>query len=445
MKNIFGTDGVRGVANTQISANFAMQLGKSFAVYITQSQQTEDYTICIGRDTRISGDMLCSAFVAGVLSMGVNVIDVGICPTPCVSYLVPRLKVNGGVVITASHNPSEFNGIKIMDCNGVKLDSGAEETISNIFYNITDYLCDTKVGSLIKDTETVKLWVKHLSDCVDNINLDGLDIVVDCASGAGYRVVPYTLRSLGANVTCLNCDNNGRNINNNCGSTCVDNLVNCIKRGKFHIGFAFDGDADRLVVVDNNGNVLTGDHLVYIIAKFLHSQGQLYNNTIVATVVSNHGLEHSLEALGINVVRTSVGDKFVLQQLLDNGYTLGAENSGHIILPQYNLCADGLLASLFLLKIIKASQKSLSQLVSGYQPYPTVALDVPVSARQHSLVSQGALSNSIDELIAELGDTGTLLVRTSGTQQVVRILVEGENLDLINHIAQKLQSLTLSL
>ena len=444
-KNIFGTDGVRGIANTEISVGLAQLLGKAFAVFIMQNQQSQEYSICIGRDTRPSGDMIHSAFISGVMSMGVNVIDVGICPTPCISYLTRKLSTSGGVVITASHNLSDFNGIKLMDNNGVKLDTQAELSVSEIFHNITDYLCDTSVGKLVVDADLPKLWADYLVECVDKVNLDNLNIVVDCANGAGFRVVPYVLRSLGASVTCINCANDGANINLNCGSTCVTPLVEAIQSGNFDLGFAFDGDADRLAVVDSSGLVLSGDQILYIIANYLSQQNQLPHNTIVSTIVSNHGLDQSLTSSGINVIRTSVGDKFVLSQLLAGGYALGGENSGHIILPKYNLSADALLTSLFLLKIIVSSGKTLPQLLDGYTPYPTVSINVPVSPRQHALVVNGALDSSIHSLLTELGDSGTLLVRASGTQPIVRILVEGDNSDLITKIANTLQSLTLSL
>jgi len=442
-KNIFGTDGIRGIANTEFSADVAFRLGKSFAIFI--SQNIDKPTICVGRDTRPSGDTLVSAFVAGALSMGVDILDVGVAPTPAISYLVRSLELSAGVVITASHNLAEYNGIKFMDASGIKLDCTAEMCLSQIFHNIADYLPSQSVGNLTMDIDKPKLWADYLMQCVDCVNLSNLRIAIDCAHGAGYRAVPYVLKSLGANVHCLNCDDVGANINLDCGSTSVEALVTTIQQGVYDIGLAFDGDADRLVVVDNSGNVLSGDDILFVLAKYLSHADKLTQNTIVATTISNHGLDQSLAQDKINVVRVEVGDKWVLQELLRHGYNLGGEDSGHIILPEFNYSADALLTALYLLRILQSTGKSLTDLLTGFHRYERVNINIPVTMRQLTLVRNGALDKYIDALQAELGADGTFLVRPSGTENVVRILVEGNNLTLITSIADKLKNLTLEL
>ena len=444
-KNIFGTDGVRGVANTEISGDFAFRLGQAFAVYLSENSTSPNLTICVGRDTRPSGYMLLSAFVAGVMTMGVNVLDVGVAPTPAISYLTSHLHYSAGAVITASHNLSEYNGIKLMDAHGAKLSTLAESDISRIFCNITDYLPSTNVGLLTQDWDKPKLWADYLIKCVDNVNLSNFRVVVDCAHGAGFRAVPYVLKSLGANVTCLNCDDDGGLINLNCGSTCLAPLLSAMQSNIYDIGLAFDGDADRLVVCDSSGNVLSGDDILFVLAKYFADHNLLKSNTIVATIVSNHGLEQSLSPLGILVRRVDVGDKFVLHQLLAEDYSLGGEDSGHIIMPQFNLSADALLTALFLLKILQSTNSNLTQLTAEFQRFPRATRNVPVSARQHALLSAGALAEPLEQLLRELGDAGTIILRPSGTESMARVLVEGNEPSIITNIADKLQSLILAL
>ena len=435
---VFGTDGIRGIANTQISANLAFFVGKTLAIYLLEKKQ-HPLKIIVGRDTRTSGDMLCCAFCAGFMSMGGDVLNVGILPTPALSFLVTKTEADAGVMLTASHNPAEYNGIKIFDEKGLKIDEQVEIKLEKILGDIQNFLPDQKVGRLQIDEDLCKLWADYLMQKMGNLNLRDYKIMIDCANGASFRAIPYVLKTLGAIVDCKNVDSKGDNINKSCGSTHIENFASLVGKSNCDIAFAYDGDADRVIIVTNKGQVLTGDEILYIFAKYLHSKNELKNDTLITTVMTNYGVEKSLNKLGINTLRVKVGDKYVLQKMLEQDCNLGGEESGHIILGDYNLSADGLLATLFLLKIMTEREGTVEELLKGLNKYNTARIDLKVSDRQKILVQNGGMEELVQRFADELAENGRIVLRASGTESVVRILVEGEDLQLISSIAENLE------
>ena len=442
---IFGTDGIRGKANMQISASLAFFVGKSLAVDLLDQVDTNELTVIVGKDTRCSGDMLISALTAGILSTGVNVLNVGILPTPALSYLVKKTNSNAGVMITASHNPAEYNGIKIFDKMGLKLDSIREARLEQILADIQSYIPNEKVGKLTVDEDLCKLWADYIMQSLGNPNLSKYKILVDCANGAGFRAIPYVLKTLGAIVECYNVDGYGCNINSNCGSTHIESFVKMVTNSKCDIGFSYDGDADRVIVVTNSGRVVSGDELLYIFAKYMDSRGELANHKLITTIMTNFGVERSLSESNIAMERVAVGDKYVIQKMLDTGCNLGGEESGHIILADYNMSSDALLATVYLLKILESERVSVDDLLKDLSKYNTARLDLKVTERQKALVGGGALDKLVQQYSDELGEAGRIVLRASGTECVVRILVEGVDLPVITQIAERLETAVLAL
>ncbi len=410
----FGTDGVRGVVNNDLTEEIAQMVGNSLA------RKKKRATIIVGRDTRVSGSYLTAAFSTGALKGGADVIDVGIIPTAGISYLVKNKKVDYGVMISASHNPKEYNGIKIFDSSGKKL-SEKEENQLERFFACSQICPATKVGKYKSQPSLANSYVKFLTSSIRS-NLEGLKIVLDCANGAAYKIAPRVFKGLGAEVIKLSCSNCGRKINDNCGSTCTDNLRRKVVECGADAGFAYDGDSDRLIAVDENGNVLDGDQLIYILAKHFASQGKLNANTIVGTSHTNSGILVALNAKKINLVRTDIGDKYVIEAMEKMNLSLGGEQSGHIIMKNFLPTGDGILASLQIASIMKKSGQRLSQLFDAKLLYQ-LNKNFIVSDKLKVLNNE-KLSQTISQMLNEIAPAGRILVRASGTEPKIRVMVE---------------------
>lgn len=449
MGKFFGTDGVRGIANKNLSANLSFMLGFAGASVLT-NKLSHKPKILVAKDTRLSGDMLECALCAGICQTGAKVVSLGVLPTPAVSYLIKKYGADAGVVISASHNSFEYNGIKFFDSQSHKLSDELEEKIEDFILNYKkdDITLPTHdgVGHIEKASGGADDYIKYLSDIID-CSFENMNILLDCANGSNSYVAPKTLNMLGANVDCINCAPDGININDNCGSTHIKTLEEKIRNEKkYDIGISFDGDADRMLAVDENGVSLTGDEIMLIIANYLKQKGALSKNTIVATKMSNLGFFIAAEKLGINVVKTDVGDRYVLEQMLKGSYTLGGEESGHIICLDYNSTGDGLLSALLVLKIMKTTSTPLSELRKIVTILPQVLINANVkSADREKILKNEELLCEIGEVEEKLGRNGRVLIRPSGTEPVVRVMLEGSDKDFIYTQAKRLASLIESL
>lgn len=433
MGRLFGTDGVRGIANTELSPLLAFKLGRAGAKVLSKLQKRPLFVV--GKDTRISGDMLEAALTAGICSAGADVIKVGIVPTPAVAYLTRFFNADAGVVISASHNPVEYNGIKFFDKNGYKLPDAMEDDIEALLDDAnqaTESPTGSDVGKII-EKGGVRPYVDFIKSAVSK-DFSDLTVALDCANGASYEVAPVIFEELGAKVHVINNTPDGCNINANCGSTHPDALCQFVREVGADVGLAFDGDADRLIAVDEKGNIVDGDHVMAICGCHMKRQGLLKNDTVVSTIMSNMGLEVALKKAGINMVRTKVGDRYVLEEMLSSGYNLGGEQSGHIIFLDHNTTGDGILTAVNLLKVMVDEQKGLSDLSSIMTVYPQVLINVRV-ADKSKYDNNERIKNTIDEGEALLGDSGRIVVRPSGTEPLIRVMVEGEQEDLINKVA----------
>jgi len=435
MRKYFGTDGVRGVANVELTPELAFKLGKSAGYVLTKqmSEQTSRPTFVVGKDTRISGPMLEAALISGLTSSGVNVIQLGIVPTPAVAYITKQL-ANGGVMISASHNPYQDNGIKFFNQDGYKLSDTVELEIEYYLENLNEVptYSGGELGTILPYNNAANFYVEFLKNSIST-DLRGLNIVVDCANGAASTVAPTLLESLGANVHILSSSPDGVNINVDCGSTHPEQLQKKVVEVKADLGLAFDGDADRLIAVDENGNVVDGDQILYICAKALRSKGMLTNQTVVSTVMSNFGFQKALNELGVNSVQTNVGDRYVLEEMINKGYTLGGEQSGHIIFLNLNTTGDGILSALQLASIVKESSMTVTELLSGFKKYPQQLVNVKVKDKK-AWENHPSIRNAISEAEITLSGNGRVLVRASGTENLVRVMVEADNSDLVNKL-----------
>lgn len=432
MGKIFGTDGVRGIANQELTPELALKLGKAGGLFLQeQSQRDENVFALIGKDTRISGSMLESALIAGFNSVGVNIIKLGIITTPAVSYLTDQTDAIGGVMISASHNPIEDNGIKFFTENGFKLTDDQELEIENYIFGEEEIMTPigTDVGDIIERGKLVKQYEEHLKDSVD-YDLSEFKIVLDCANGSAFEIAPKIYKKLGAEVIAINDKPNGHRINLNCGSTKPETLVREVNNYNADIGIAFDGDADRLLMVDENSNIIDGDQIMAHLALNMLKEDQLNKNTIVTTRYSNLGLEELLNKNGAKTVKCKNGDRYVLQKLLENDYNLGGEKSGHIIILDYNKTGDGVLTSLKAVEYLKKYDLNLSYIDKLFKPWPQRLINVKVE-------NKGELSenNKINEIISKIekdfGDKGRIFVRASGTEPVVRVMLEAKEEEMI--------------
>jgi len=436
MRKYFGTDGVRGIANKELTPELAFQLGRYGSYQLTKGK--EKPKIVIGRDTRLSGEMLEAALIAGILSMGVDVIQLGVVSTPCVAYLTRHLQAAGGVMISASHNPFPDNGIKFFNHQGFKLSDAEEAQIEKYLEATNDNLprpTGANLGKIRKQPDAVDAYLAHLASTIST-DLKDLKIVVDGANGAAYSLAPQLLTRLGADVVTMFDQPNGTNINVGCGSTQPEQLQQRVKEEKADIGLAFDGDADRLIAVDEQGEIIDGDQIMYICGTYLKENGRLNNNTIVVTVMSNLGLLKALESIGIDTVTTKVGDRYVTEQLREGGYSLGGEQSGHIIFFDHNTTGDGLLTAVQLLQVIKKKNQPASSLKKGMKRYPQIMENVKVKEKAGWDTNE-AIIQTIRNVEKQLGSTGRILVRPSGTEPLIRIMVEGPEEEKLKQYVQQ--------
>lgn len=442
MRKYFGTDGVRGIANKELTCDLAYRLGRAGGYVLSEGR--DKVKVVVGKDTRVSGDMLESALISGLMSVGCDVLVVGVIPTPGVSYLTKKYEADCGVVISASHNPVEYNGIKFFNKDGFKLDDDIELKIEEYIDNIekVDYTpVGENVGKKIITRNAQDEYIDYLKSIV-NINLKGLKVVLDCANGASYLVAPKVFEKLGADVIVINDDPNGNNINDNCGSTHTQNLQKVVKEKNADLGLAYDGDADRLIAVDEKGNIVDGDYIMILSAIYLKKKNKLKNNTLVITVMSNLGLTICAKENGINLVTTKVGDRYVLEEMKNSGYNLGGEQSGHMIFLDYNTTGDGVLSSLMLSQIIKEEGKTLSQLSSVMNKYPQVLVNARIkNENKDKYMEFEDIKSEIERIENLLDGYGRVLIRPSGTEPLVRVMIEGKEESQINKLATDLANL----
>ena len=443
MSRLFGTDGVRGIANEELTPLFAMQLGQAGAYVLTKEKEHKP-TIMVGCDTRISGDMLANALMAGACSVGANCVYVGVVPTPAVAYLTRKYKVDAGVVISASHNSAEFNGIKFFDGDGYKLSDELEDEIEALIKNDMDgvkFPIGTGVGKIKYRTDAREEYINH-AVCSVNVELNKLKIVVDCAEGASYYTSVEALKELGAQVVAIHNNPDGTNINANCGSTHMEELKARVVYEKADLGLAFDGDADRLLAVDENGKIVDGDEIMAIIGNHMKQNGKLKQNTIVATVMTNLGFIIMGKENGIQVIQTKVGDRYVLEEMRKSGYNLGGEQSGHIIFLDENTTGDGLLSALHLLQVVVESGKRLSELAGIMEVLPQALVNAKVpNHRKNSYMEYPEIAKAIENLEKQFAGEGRVLIRPSGTEPLVRVMIEGKDQVKIQEEAEKLAAL----
>lgn len=445
MSRMFGTDGVRGIANTELTADLAYALGRAGAFVLTEG--THKPKILVAKDTRISGDMLEAALVAGILSVGAEAVILGVVPTPAVAHLTRKYNADAGVMISASHNPVEYNGIKFFDGRGYKLSDELEDQIQAVIEgNFADV--PSPIGGAVGRSYTEETALREYIDyAMGTIKTDlkGLRVALDCANGAAYKAAVKAFRALGARVYVINDNPDGNNINENCGSTHMEELMDYVVRKNCDIGFAFDGDADRCLAVDEKGNMINGDFLLTICAKALKAAGKLNDDTLVVTVMSNLGLDIAAKREGINLVKTKVGDRYVLEEMLKENYILGGEQSGHIIFLDHNTTGDGLVTALQIAAILKESGKTFSELAGVMKELPQVLVNAKVPNEKKNIYLEDAeIIEAIKAVEAKLNGVGRVLIRPSGTEPLVRVMLEGENQEEINEMANSLVDLILS-
>ena len=437
MGSLFGTDGVRGIANKDLSAELAYRLGRATAYVLARDRQRPP--ILVGRDTRISGDLLEAALTAGILSTGADVWQVGVVPTPAVAYLTRTLGAAAGVVISASHNPVADNGIKIFGPDGYKLPDALEGEIEALVGGSMEHLpypTGAAVGRRFAREEAAERYLAHVLSTV-RVQLRGLRIVVDCANGAASHMTPRVLRELGAEVIAINHEPDGLNINANCGSLSPGALQRAVLDYGAHLGLAHDGDADRLIAVDEKGQIVDGDRILLACALHLKAKGELAANTVVVTVMSNGGLHRALREAGIEVRETPVGDRYVLEEMLRCGAILGGEQSGHIIFLRHNTTGDGLITALQLLEVMVSTGTPLSALAARMESLPQVTRSVRVADKERAM-GDPRLAEAIAQAQRQLNGRGRILVRPSGTEPVIRIMVEGPVREELEAIVERL-------
>lgn len=446
MGRLFGTDGVRGVAGAELTIELAMKLGQAGA-YVLTKEKAHKPTILVGCDTRISGGMLANALVAGICSVGADAIHVGVLPTPAVAYLTRKHKVDAGVVISASHNPMEFNGIKFFNGEGYKLSDALEDEIEALIKsNMAGIPLPTGsgIGKVEYRFDMQDEYIRFMKACVP-VDLSGMRIVIDCAEGASYQTSVQTLEQMGAELIPLHIAPDGMNINANCGSTHMDELQARVVYEKADIGLAFDGDADRLLAVDEHGAIVDGDKLLAICGSYMKQKGTLKKDTIVVTVMSNLGFFAMCDREGLHAEKTKVGDRYVLESMLENGYNIGGEQSGHIIFLDDNTTGDGLLSALHLLEVMVETKKPLSELAAIMEIYPQALVNakVPNHKKEH-FMDYAEIAEAVRALEEKFQGEGRVLIRPSGTEPLVRVMIEGKDQAQIEQEARALAELITS-
>lgn len=424
----FGTDGIRGVVNEFLTADLAFKCGNAVA--------EKGQKIVIGGDTRTTREFLTSSFSSGVMSAGANIVDIGVCTTPGISYITKTLKMDYGVVVSASHNPPQYNGIKIFDSTGVKLGDDREDALERKFVR-QKHNAFPDIGRYSQKFSFVRLYENYLVSVAD-CNLKGFKILLDCANGASYKIAPRVFRELGAEVIAVHCKNDGEKINQKCGSTCPEEMARLVKKYGADAGFSFDGDADRIIACDENGEIIDGDVIIFMLAKYLKQQGMLRDNKVVGTRHTNKGLEEDLKNEGINLIRTDIGDKYVIAKMEEENLSLGGEKSGHIIFRDYASTGDGILTGIKLAEMLKKSGKKLSEL-SLVHLYPQANIDCIVTDKM-KIINNGLLTSKIEEVEKALGDSARVMVRVSGTEPKIRIMVECKDEDVALKCAKEIEN-----
>lgn len=437
MGRLFGTDGVRGVANESLTPELALQIGRAAAMVLLRESKSSKPTILIGKDTRASGDMLEAALTAGFTSVGCNVLSVGVVPTPAVAYLVCKYECEAGVMISASHNPCEYNGIKIFQKTGYKLDDAIEEEIEAIVLDNAEeipVLTGGAVGNRLYCKTAVRDYVEHIVSTTD-VRFDGLSIALDCANGSASVCAKEIFTSLGAKCLMLSDTPDGVNINDNCGSTHPEELMKFVKDAGLDLGLAFDGDADRMLAVDENGELVDGDKVIAICAKRMKDEGKLAKNTAVVTVMSNMGFFKFCKQNDIECAKTAVGDRYVLEKMLKDGYNIGGEQSGHVIFLDYATTGDGELSGVQLIETMVKSGKKLSELAQIMHVYPQVLINVKVTPEgKQKYNNDEYIISAVQQAEMELSGEGRVLVRVSGTEPLVRVMLEGSDIEQITKL-----------
>lgn len=441
MGRLFGTDGARGIANTELTCELAMQIGRAAALVLTRHTSRKP-KIIIGRDTRISSAMLEAALAAGLCSVGADAEIIGVIPTPGVAYLVSKYEADAGVMISASHNPVEFNGIKLFSATGYKLNDDIEAEIESLILDNPQDIPlkeGTELGRIYRRRSAPLDYIDHIKASLAGGNLKGIRVAVDCANGSASTTAQKLFEELGAEAIVFHEEPDGTNINKDCGSTHIDSLKAFVRQHDCQAGVAFDGDADRCLAVDENGNLIDGDQMIAIFANDMKKKGLLARDTAVVTVMSNLGFFKFAERTGIDAVATKVGDRYVLEEMQKEGYNLGGEQSGHIIFSDYATTGDGQLSAVKLLRILKETGKSLSELGNVMEQYPQVMVNVRVSNEKKSLLfADAVIRETIERAEQALGGDGRILVRASGTEPLIRVMAEGKEETQIKALADEI-------
>lgn len=435
MRKYFGTDGIRGIAGESLTADLSFKVGKALGKLLTEKK--EHPKVVIGRDTRISCDMIEQALTAGLTSTGVNVMTVGTIPTPAIAYLTKTIETDSGIMISASHNPYQDNGIKIFGPDGFKLTDEQELEIESLIDNSEQIKNASfeKIGKLYGGSELSQKYVQHIKQSISG-DLSNIKIALDCANGATTGVAPYIFGDLEADIETIGCQPNGININDNVGSTKIDTISAFVKENNVDVGFAFDGDGDRVLAVDANGNIVDGDKIMFILAKHLKEQGELKDNMVVSTVMSNIGFYKAIEENGLQSVKTAVGDRYVVEEMRNNNYSLGGEQSGHIILMNYATTGDGILTAVKLANIIKSTGKSLEELASEVSIYPQKLVNIKVIDKKAAIEDSEILAEC-EKVEKELEGNGRILLRASGTENLIRVMVEASSDELTDKYCEQ--------
>lgn len=435
MRKYFGTDGIRGIAGESLTADLSFKVGKALGKLLTEKK--EHPKVVIGRDTRISCDMIEQALTAGLTSTGVNVMTVGTIPTPAIAYLTKTIETDSGIMISASHNPYQDNGIKIFGPDGFKLTDDQELEIESLIDNSEQIKNASfeKIGKLYGGSELSQKYVQHIKQSISG-DLSDIKIALDCANGATTGVAPYIFGDLEADIETIGCQPNGININDNVGSTKIDTISTFVRENNVDVGFAFDGDGDRVLAVDANGNIVDGDKIMFILAKHLKEQGELKDNMVVSTVMSNIGFYKAIEENGLQSVKTAVGDRYVVEEMRKNDYSLGGEQSGHIVLMNYATTGDGILTAVKLANIIKSTGKSLEELASEVSIYPQKLVNIKVIDKKAAMEDSEILAEC-EKVEKELEGNGRILLRASGTENLIRVMVEAKSDELTDKYCEQ--------
>lgn len=435
MRKYFGTDGIRGIAGESLTADLSFKVGKALGKLLTEKK--DHPKVVIGKDTRISCDMIEHALTAGLTSTGVNVMTVGTIPTPAIAYLTKTIETDSGIMISASHNPYQDNGIKIFGPDGFKLTDEQELEIESLIDNSEQIKNASfeKIGKVYGGNELTQKYIQHIKQSITG-DLSDIKIALDCANGATTGVAPFIFGDLEADIETIGCQPNGININDNVGSTKIETISEFVKENNVDVGFAFDGDGDRVLAVDAEGNVVDGDKIMFILAKHLKEQGELKDNMVVSTVMSNIGFYKAIEENGLQSVKTAVGDRYVVEEMRKNDYSLGGEQSGHIVLMNYATTGDGILTAVKLSNIIKTSGKSLKELASEVSIYPQKLVNIKVVDKKTAMEDAEILAEC-EKVEKELEGNGRILLRASGTENLIRVMVEASSDELTDKYCEQ--------